>query len=225
MADSPKLGENGVSFTTIGQILVRVGNWGPDMRTFFVALGAAMTLPLLILNWTAVIIGGIWLGLKGEWLLLICGIGIIFCGNFLITLLLGIPLAIGVLGAKSSSAIVRYPLVAIASVFNFVAITAWTVFIFSAFRSHTHDNIWPYLLWSYAIVTIPWVRMGSDEIDQQGTIMWISGVQFGAIAVMGSVLVGQGSQTPFGMIIFFVPIALFAMGMAVFMHRERHRLT
>jgi hypothetical protein len=45
-------------------------------------------------------------------------------------------------------------------------------------------------------------------MDHKGTVMWLSASQFGALAIIASVFVGEGYQSPFGMIVFFVPVDL-----------------
>jgi hypothetical protein len=112
----------------------------------------------------------------------------------------------------------RYPLFALAFLSNFFVMAFWCVASFSLVIRQPHPNVWPYLLWGYAMATVPWVSMAKLE-KNEGAIMWVSATQFGAVAIMGSVLLGDGYQSDFGMGVFFVPAALLGMGLSYLMHR------
>jgi len=83
-------------------------------------------------------------------------------------------------------------------------------------------------LWAYALATIPWVSMYTAEAesgDAEGSLAWVAAAEFGSLALIISVIVGYGFQTLFGMVVFFVPVALFGLGMTAFVsHSKRTRV-
>jgi hypothetical protein len=187
------------------------------MRTFLIALGALLSIPLAVLNWTSAIVGGIWLGTLGEWRLLAFGGLTMFCGVYLLSLVLMIGVGITLVGMKLSQTarVLGAPFYITAGLLNFAITVVATVIVFdTAINLHAHGNVWPYLLWSYAVATTPWMYMAQREVradPKSGAVMWVSAVQFGAVGVAASVLVGNGDQSVFGMAIFFVPIALIGL--------------
>jgi hypothetical protein len=82
-------------------------------------------------------------------------------------------------------------------------------------------------LWAYALATIPWVSTYAEEAktgDAEGSLGWVAAAEFGSLAIMISVIVGYGFQTPFGMLVFFVPVAIFGMAITAFVsHYKRTR--
>lgn len=200
------------------------------MRTFLVALGSALTIPIAILNWAAVIVGGIWLAILAQWSLFVLGLILIFAGALSLSLLMAPGLGLGIVAAKvfEKSKIASYPLLALVGIYNFVILCVWCVGIFYFCELRTHGPYWPFVLWAYALATIPWVSMYTEEAksgDAEGSLAWVAGAQFGSLAIIISVVVGWGFQTLFGMIVFFVPAAFFGMGMTAFVsHYKRTRI-
>lgn len=178
---------------------------------------ATLTIPLLILNMTSGIIGGIWLAIRGEWSLVVFGIGAMFFGGFFLGFSLLIGAAIAALGTKISSVVIRYSLFALGFVFNFAVMVGWAISTFTFSIDRPQNNIWPYLLWGYSIATVPWVSMARGD-NSEGTVMWISASQFGALAVIISVLIGNGYQSDEVMRSYFVTAALLGLGLSYLMH-------
>lgn len=200
------------------------------MRNFLVAVGALLTFPLAILNWTSGIVGGVWLAFLGEWRLLVLGIIVIFSGTFLLSFVLMIGIGVAAVGVMASKVakVLGYPFLAAAGLINFAIVTAATVIVFSiAVNARSHEIVWPYLLWSYAVATTPWTSMAQREIandPNSSAIMWVFAIQFGAVSTALSVLVGNGYQSDFGMVMFFIPIALIGLLIGFLMTLERQRL-
>jgi hypothetical protein len=196
------------------------------MRTFWTALAIALSTPLLILNWTAGIVGGIWLTVIGDWGTVGYGVLIILFGMFALTFLVSPGLLIALLGVKlhERHRLLSYPFYFGAGLYNFTVMTAWCVLIFAFFISRPHVASWPYILWAYALATSAWAAMAEGEIKTDPTsnaMMWVSGVQFGSLALMISVLIGSGDQTGFGMLVFFIPAALIGMMIGAFLSKQR----
>jgi hypothetical protein len=192
------------------------------MRTFLMGIGAAITVPILILNWIGAAVGGIWLAIEREWILIGIGIALMLMGRVILALLMAVGLIIAAPAAKLRPA--AWLFLGAAGIFNFLVLTFWSVWIFSYFANRPHGNVWPYILWAYAATTMGWVHMTLDErkSDPNTTaIMWVLAVQFGAIGLMASILVGNGYQSEFGMILFFVPAALFGAALFTLMQSGR----
>jgi hypothetical protein len=188
------------------------------MRTFLKGTGAALVVPVIILNWSGVIIGGIWLAFLHEWALLIFGIGMLFFGRYQLALLLAIGLRVGAGGLKLPS--LTWLFFGLALTVDVAVLTIWTVWIFDFAVNRPHENVWPYMLWGYAAVNIPWVQIASEEKatdPKMQTFSWFAAVQFGSLAVMGSVLFGEGYRTRFDMALFFLPVAVLGALLAICM--------
>jgi len=176
----------------------------------------------MILNWSGVIVGGVWLAILHEWKILVFGIALVFFGRTLLSFLMMFGIAIAAVGVKLRS--VSWIFFGLALLVNIAVVTGWTVVIFDLIVNRPHGNVWPYILWAYAAVTIPWVNIATEEkgLDPKTkAFIWIAAVQFGSIAVMGSILLGDGYQSPFGMTIFFLPIAILGALLGGFMESGR----
>ena len=115
-----------------------------------------------------------------------------------------------------------FAFIGLAGLYNFIVLTVWTVGMFVLVTYHLHTNIIPYVLWAYAMATTPWASIASDEakLDPRTKAMtWVAGCQFGAIAVIVPVFVGSGLQTPFGMMVFFVPAAIAGIAITALLQR------
>ena len=192
------------------------------MRTFFMAVGAAMSLPLIILNWGAAIVGGIWLAVLGHWALIIGGVIALFL------LPIGLPFALmpgyslAALSLKGPE-VLQYPALAISFLWSLVVVTTLSIVIFfNVLRPH-EGNVWPYILWAYAIATTPWVSAGREELRETGTIMWVSAAQFGSMGLMYFVLSTRAPYNAPPMLWYFLPPALAGMAMAIFLRQNRRR--
>lgn len=192
---------------------------GEKLKIATMGIGAALTIPLMVLNWSAAIVGGIWLAIDREWSLLTIGTAIIFLGHFLLSWLMMIGIAIAAVAAIAKWAIIRWPIVLVAFLFYLTVMTIWAVTIFNFAINRPHGNAWPYILWAYAVSTVPWTQMAQGETNT-GTFMLVAATQFGALAVMAAVLIGDGNQSVFGMELFFVFGALFGMAVNFMVHRS-----
>lgn len=197
------------------------------MRTLLISIGAFLSIPLLVLNWTSAIIGGVWLCVFGEWQFLLIGIPVILFGYFLLSLVLMIGFGIAALGARvgDRAPILATPFFWLAHLFNFAVVVAGTIFIFESIMStRTHLIVWPYLLWAYAVSTTPWASLAQKEISADPssmTLAWVSAVQFGAVAVACSLVVGNGIQSEFGMALFCVPASVMGLVLGFALVSER----
>ena len=199
------------------------------MRTFLIALGSALSIPIAILNWGAVIVGGIWLAILAQWALLGFGLILFFAGTWILSLVMAPGLGVGYLAARvfEKNKMASYPLIAVVAIYNFTVLCAWCVGFFYYCELKAHGPYWPFILWGYALATIPWVSTYTEEAksgDADGSLGWVAAAEFGSLAIIISVVVGYGFQTPFGMLVFFVPVALLSMTIIGFLsHQKRTR--
>ena len=130
-------------------------------------------IPIIILNFTAGIVGGIWLAILGEWGLI--GIGILFLlTSSLILSVLMIPnMLIGglVLHINEKKKVLKYGIGFIAQFYSNLLVVATCVFAFFVCSHFYNDNIglgyMPYLLWSWSMALGPWFYMVSKEPDNE----------------------------------------------------------
>ncbi len=133
------------------------------MRTFFVFLGAALTTPLMILNWLAGIVGGIWLVVRGDWTTLGIALIVFLLGLFVLPLVMTAGFSVGMIGIKLQEKyrLASYPFFAFVGIFNFFVMTGWCVLVFANMLGRTQGSPWPYVFLGYALGNIGLVGNGS----------------------------------------------------------------
>lgn len=138
------------------------------MRTLALpTLLASMSAPLAILNALGGIVAGIWLAILGEWSAILLGLGILFLGAFVVSLLLAPGIALAGAGAGAIDRGNRrfgWLLILLASPWTYLVIIAWEVVIFQFFGNRaTPTNMIPMWLWSYAAATGVWSYLANKE--------------------------------------------------------------
>jgi hypothetical protein len=191
------------------------------MKNIMFAITAVLNIPLMIMNWTAVLIGAVWLLFKGEWLLVVSGVISIVVVQFIIGIVMMPALGIGILALKSRYAVMRYPLFAISFVLNLIVICLMVIASFNYYVGEAHGTVWPYALWAYAVATIPWVQFARGE-NNTGTVTWLAAVQIGALGVFVSIVTGVAHSLP-DMAIFFLPSSLIGMAVTAWAQKELGR--
>lgn len=122
-------------------------------------------LPIMILNFFAGIVGGVWLAIAGEWGIVGYGLLITIFGVIAASLLLapGIILAFPAIAAAERgnnflSAVFGIPSI----IYTYLVMGAWAIFIFALLISKSH-NLIPAVLWSYSTATATWSYMAQKE--------------------------------------------------------------
>lgn len=161
--------------------------------------------------------------------LLIFGLILIFAGTWILSIVMAPGLGMGYIAARvfEKNKVASYPLIALVAIYNFIVLCTWCVGFFYYCELRTHGPFWPFVLWAYALATIPWVSTYTEEAksgDAEGSLGWVAAAEFGSAAIVASVILGRGFQTLFGMVVFFVPVALLGMVMTAFAsHQKRTR--
>ena len=157
------------------------------------ALIALLFIPIMILNFAGGIVGGVWLGIEGEWRTLGIGIAALFGGTFVVSLLMlpGLGLiALSVPLLDRGRTILAMPLMMISTAWTYVVMGAWCLGSFYLIvRGYDHGSIWPFLLWSYSTAVGPWLYMASKEHGEAtGSMIAASSACFASLAMMGVIL-------------------------------------
>ena len=128
---------------------------------------AALSIPIMIFNFAAPFVAGIWLGYLGEWSLIGVGIAFLFVGVFAISIALLPALALGAAAATAEQRGSTVGAIVLA-----IPAMAWTLFLagatctyamYFAYNEIDHEGSWiPYILWAIVIATAPWDYMAID---------------------------------------------------------------
>lgn len=126
---------------------------------------AVLILPIMILNFFAGIVGGVWLAVEGEWSLIGYGLAITVGGAFAASILLlpGIVLAAPAVAATERGNIRIASFFGVLSLlYTYFIMGAWAIFVFIWFAGETKYTI-PCLLWSYSTATATWSYLAQKE--------------------------------------------------------------
>ena len=149
-----------------------------------------LMLPLLVLNLLAGVIGGIWLGLLGEWAILLGGAAYLFGGVFLIgvALMPGILFSVPAAKAAEDGKVLQSILFGLpAVVWTYAVVAATCILVFGRIVENIDwENRWPLVLWGYAVVTAPWSFLARKDAEtgndnSSGTVFF---AQLGTVAMM-----------------------------------------
>jgi len=131
------------------------------------AIAGILTIPIMILNLLAAVVGGIWLAFAGDWSVLLIGLSAILIGHFAISLLLApsMILVIPMNWALEKNHTTFAILLAIPSVlWTYLILAAWCFIWFRYFlHGVTDGTLVPRLLWAYAVATGPWTYLASVD--------------------------------------------------------------
>lgn len=134
-----------------------------------------LCVPIMILNFTGGIVGGIWLAILGEWKLIGIGVLLVFTSHWVLSILL-MPglLIVGIaqyFHERRSSLVLLFGF--ISQLYANILIVGTCVFaFFICSRFYTGDigfSYIPYLLWSWGMALGPWQFFASKEPDNEFT--------------------------------------------------------
>ncbi len=177
----------------------------------------------MILNWMGMIIGGIWLVILGDWTAFLLGLALISFGHVILAFALipGIVSTLMTVQHLRDHKFIKMISLAKVRVYNFLIELVWCVGIFAFSIDRPHSNVWPYLLWAYAVAVTSWQTLAQKELKldpKSAAIVLVAGAQFGSLAMVVSALMGQHYQIVFGLTAFFAPAALVGMVLAGIMY-------
>ena len=169
---------------------------------------SVLVLPIVVLNWLAGIVGGIWLLIVGKWALLGMGLAVIFFGHFLLSLLL-MPAMLLVVPAGIAFNANRTILGIVLSIpsilwtYALIGVSNYLIFVYVLGHMGS-TSLLPILLWAYAASTANWTYMAAMEA--RGDPDTASGVpafgaQVGCATMMIIVYLQDGHPDPIDLII------------------------
>jgi hypothetical protein len=131
------------------------------------AILSILTIPLMLLNFFGGIASGIWLAVLGQWWAIGYGIAGLFFSSFL----LGVAMMPGLIFAAPAAMlaqkgrlILAFPLMLLSQLYTYLVVTAWCIFVFILFMSHSNSHLfWPLLIWSYGVALGPLMYMVQRE--------------------------------------------------------------
>ena len=145
-------------------------------RTTTVAIGHAAgffflaSAPLRVLWPISALVGGVWLGVLGEW----ASIGIGFGATVVAPLLLsGLLFAIGapllplmVEAEEEGDRTLLWMCLVLSQLLTYAVVSAWLLAVFSYFLwSPAQGAFWPLVMWSYATAMGPWEYLMAKDRD------------------------------------------------------------
>lgn len=157
------------------------------MKTFMSIL-IVLAFPLMILNVAGGIMSAIWLGILGEWWVLLTGICILVISNFILTFILSPSIGLSLLSNhffNKNNNISGSGILIISNLYTLGIISIWCCLMFFIFvDGATPKNFIPLLIWSYGIATVPWSYFASQEEEPSGSMIATLFLQFGYLTVM-----------------------------------------
>jgi MFS family permease len=183
---------------------------------------AVLAIPIIILNFLAGIVGGIWLAYLGYWHVILVGLGLAFLGTFVISLLL-IPSMLFIIPFVSSerlaeSRIVMVPLSILSVGYTYSIMGVWAIAIFWYFSVIVGaEATVPVILWSYSTATAVWNYLAQKEVQSGNEFSGLSATfnQFGCIALMVYVYVKFPILDPYEMAYWFGTPMLVSLGLQI----------
>jgi hypothetical protein len=180
------------------------------------ALISLLSIPVTILNMFNGIIGGIWLGVIGNWGLIGVGVAAIFISSIGLGLALAPGLIFGapaIMALEKGKTIIAGVLIALSNLWTCTVMTVWCLGSFYVvFARYETGSIWPYLLWAYSTATGPWTYMamtaGEGRDTAIGASFGVFGACVGTIAMMGVILFKAQPSIVDLLIAFCVPLAV-----------------
>jgi hypothetical protein len=181
------------------------------------AIMMAIVLPLMILNMLSGIVGGVWLGIRGEWGLIVGGLVYMF-GS---ALALSVVLLPSMIFAAPAMALLERGRVIAAAIVSFPG-TVWThavlgascvaVFYFATLNPDS-GSIWPYLLYGHAVAMAPWAYLAhKDEQagnDSGNLPLFFAGL--GVVSMMVGVLINGAPLGIYNLAIWFAPFTILGL--------------
>ncbi len=175
------------------------------------ALIRLLSIPVMILNMFSGIIGGIWLGVVGNWGLIGAGLVVMFISTFGLPLALALGLifaAPAMMALEKGKSIIGGVLIALANLWTYVVVTAWCLGSFYVVLAHYETgSIWPYLLWAYCLATGPWTYFAEKD-GGTSSLLGAFGACVGAVAMMGVILFKAHPSIVDLLIALYVPLAV-----------------
>ncbi len=151
-----------------------------------------LMLPIILLNTVGGLVGGIWLLLNGNALLVLVGLGFLLFETWVLSIFLMPGLGLAVLGAKLIEKNHRYTgylLMALNWVYSVIFILLASYYIFDiVLQNWQKGSIIPVLLLAYTLVAGPWTYMASNEPETPGYSASLTAVFFIDIGVIGTMI-------------------------------------
>lgn len=132
------------------------------------ALIGLLSIVAMIVGFIGPVIAGVWLGVLGEWGLIAAGVGYMFSGVLLISLLIlpGFVFMAGAGALHERGHTFMAVVTAIPTLLWTYAVALGTcviVFMYAVDQIPYGENEFPYLLWALCIATAPWSYMAAKE--------------------------------------------------------------
>jgi hypothetical protein len=174
-----------------------------------------LVIPIMILNFSGGIIGGVWLCVAGHWSTVGAGIVAIIASTFIV----GLALMPGLLFAAPAAAALEHKRFLVGGTLGILSL-AWTMAVASIWcvgsfililPDERAGSLWPYVLWSYGVATGPWTYLSSRESQADpNSNSWITTffVCLGAATTLVGTLVNGEKSSALVIWCFCVPILI-----------------
>ncbi len=143
----------------------------------FTKLIEILSIPIMILNMIDIIVGGIWLGILGEWRLIGIGVILLFTSHWIISILLlaSVPLdGLGLYLLKKFKPLGLFIVYLSQLYTNLLIIGSCVLSLYICSVFYTEDigiGYIPYLLWAWGMALGPWQYLASKDQDNKFTLI------------------------------------------------------
>lgn len=153
--------------------------------------------PIVLMNFGAPIIGGIWLALLGEWKLIGIGIALLFTSHYILSIFMMIGFPVSAIGMKlfERGNPLGYLFAFLSLLYTNILIVASCIvaYIICAFcyRGTMGIEFIPYLLWSWGMAFSPWHFFASKEQDNEITGITLFSAQFFYVMFLITIFISE----------------------------------
>jgi len=138
------------------------------VKKFFENLAVGVSIPITYLNAFSGIISFVWLGIIGNWFLVISGIAAIFISHFLLGFAMLPALGVQVAGVKLFEKKQKFLGIVcfyLATILNMAVISFWVLYVYyyGLINIFSQSHIFPVTLWAYSVSIGPINYMASKE--------------------------------------------------------------
>ncbi len=154
-----------------------------------------LTLPIMILNFSSGIVGGIWLAFLGEWKLIGIGIALLFTSHWFLSLLMmpGLLISGAALHFAEKNKVLYCFFGFLSQLYMNILVIGTCVmafFICSSFYKGVVDvGYIPYVLWSWGMALGPWQFFTSKEPDNEFSAIALLSASIFYFLFLGSIFV------------------------------------
>jgi hypothetical protein len=156
-----------------------------------------LSVPIIFMSAAGSIIGGIWLAILGEWLLIGIGIFLVFTSHYILSILMMPSIPIGMIAMRFYEKKNRfgYFLGYVSQLYSNILMAGTCVLaLYICSKFYTGEvgiGYIPYLLWSWEMALGPWQFLASKEPDNEFSAITLFSISVFYFLFLSSIFISQ----------------------------------